>query len=88
MSSIAHHPASAALEARVAALVAESLAPVPRASHVAAVDVDHLALVTDYVAATVAAARAGHRAPFMSADTAVAWQRLEAAVRGCARTAA
>ena len=88
MSSIARQPASAALEARVAALVAESLAPVPRASHVAAVDVDHLALVVDYAAAAAAAAHAGHRAPVMSANTAIAYQRLEAAVRAHARAAA
>lgn len=88
MSSMTQHPASAALEARVAALVAESLAPVPRASRVAAVDVDHLALVTAYVAEVAVAAHAGRRAPVMSADTAVAYQRLEAAVRAHARAAA
>jgi ABC-type glutathione transport system ATPase component len=87
MSSIAQHPASA-LEARVAALVAESLAPVPRASHIAAVDVDHLALVVDYVAEVAAAAQSGRRAPVMSAGTAIAYQRLETAIRGYARTAA
>lgn len=88
MSSIAQHPAPAALEARVAALVAESLAPVPRASRVAAVDVDHLALVTAYVAEVAAAAHAGRRAPVMSADTAIAYQRLETVVRTHARAAA
>jgi hypothetical protein len=88
MSSIAQHPASAALEARVAALVAESLAPVPRASHIAAVDVDHLALVTAYIAEVAAAAQSGRRAPVMSADTAIAYQRLETAVRAHVRTAA
>ena len=88
MSSIAQHPALSALEARVAALVAESLIPVPRASRVAAVDVDHLALVVGYVAEAAAAAQSGRRAPVMSADTAIACQRLEAAVRVCARTAA
>ena len=88
MSSIAQQPPSAALEARVAALVAESLAPVPRASHVAAVDVDDLALVVDYVAEAAAAAQSGRRAPVMSAGTAIAYQRLETAVRAHARAAA
>ena len=72
----------------MAALVAESLAPVPRASHAVGVDVDHLALVTAYVAEVAAAAHAGHRAPVMSADTAIAYQRLETAVRAHARAAA
>jgi hypothetical protein len=88
LSSIAQHPASAALEARVAALVAESLAPVPRASHVAAVDVDDLAHAVDYIAEAAAAAQSGRRAPVMSADTAIAYQRLETAVRAHVRTAA
>lgn len=88
MSSIAQHPASAALQARVAALVAESLTPVPRASRAAAVDVDHLALVVHYVAEVTAAAQSGRQAPLMSADTAIAYQRLETAVRACARAAA
>jgi hypothetical protein len=88
MSSIAQQPASAALEARVTALVAESLAPVPRASHTAAVDVDDLALAVDYMAAAAVAARRGQRAPAMSAATAVAWGKLDSAVRGRAWAAA
>jgi hypothetical protein len=88
LSSMTQQPASAALEARVAALVAESLAPVPRASHVAAVDVDDLALAVDYIAEVAAAAHAGHRAPLMSAGTAIAYQRLETAVRAHVRAAA
>lgn len=88
MSSIARAAACPALEARVAALVAESLAPVPRASRVAAVDVDDLALVIDYVAEVATAAQPGRRAPVMSAGTATAYQRLETAVRAHARTAA
>jgi hypothetical protein len=88
LSSIAQHPASAALEARVAVLVAESLSPVPRASHVAAVDVDDLAMVVDYIAEAAAAAQSGHRAPVMSAGTAIAYQRLETAVRAHVRAAA
>jgi len=47
------------LDARVAALVAESLAPVPRASHVAAVDVDDLALIAGYIADVAASVQAG-----------------------------
>lgn len=89
MSSMTQQPpALSALEARVAALVAESLAPVPRASHVAAVDVDHLALVVDYAAEAAAAAHAGRRAPAMSAAAAVAYQWLETAVRAQSRAAA
>ena len=76
------------LDARVAALVAESLAPVPRASHVAAVDVDDLALIAGYIADVAASVQAGHRAPAMNADTAIAWQRLETTVRAHARAAA
>jgi hypothetical protein len=88
MSSIAQRPPCSALEARVAALVAESLAPVPRASHVAAVDVDDLALVVDYVGEVAAAAQSGHRAPAMSAGTAIAYQRIETTVRAWVRAAA
>jgi hypothetical protein len=88
LSSIAQQPASAALEARVAALVAESLAPVPRASHSVAVDVDDLALAADYMAEAAEAARHGRKAPVMDAATAVAWQKLDTAVRGHARAAA
>lgn len=88
MTSMTQQPASAALEARLSVLVAESLAPVPRATHVAAVDVDHLALMIDYAAAAAAAAQSGRRAPAMSAGTAIAYQRLEAAVRAHARAAA
>jgi hypothetical protein len=81
-------PASAALEARVAALVAESLAPVPRASRIAAVDVEDLALAVDYMAAAAVAARRGRRAPEMSAAASVAWGKLDTAVRGREWTAA
>lgn len=89
MSSIARQQsASAALEARVAALVAESLIPVPRPSHSVAVDVDHLALAADYIAEAVEAARRGRQAPVMDAATAVAWQKLDTAVRGHVRAAA
>lgn len=77
-----------ALAARIAALEAERLAPVPRASHVIGVDADDLALAIEYLAEVVTAAARGHRPPAMSGDTAVAWQRLESAVRGHVRTAA
>jgi hypothetical protein len=80
---------NAALAARVAALEAERLAPVPRASHAIAVDVDDLALLTAFIADVIGAARLGRRPDIaMSGDTSVAWQRLDAAVRGHARTAA
>lgn len=77
-----------AVAARLAVLEAERLAPVPRASHVAAVDVDDLALVAAYAADAATAAEAGRRAEAMSADTAIAWQRLDAVVRGRAWSAA
>jgi hypothetical protein len=77
-------PLPAALEARVAALVAESLTPVPRASHTVAVDAGDLAAVAGYLAEAAAAGRAGRQAPRMDAAAADAWQKLDAAVRGCA----
>lgn len=88
MSSIAQQPASAALETRLAALEAERLAPVPRASHVIAVDVDDLALVVDYLAEVATAIRRGRRPLAMSSDVAIAYQLIEAAVCGRARPAA
>jgi hypothetical protein len=88
MPSIAQQPAPAAvIMARLEALEAERLAPVPRASHVVAVDVDDLALVTDYAAAAASAARRGRKPEAMSGDTAVAWQRLDTAARSHARNA-
>ena len=80
--------AGPALSAVLAVLEAERLTPVPRASHAVAVDVDDLALVAAYAADAAAAADAGRRADPMSADTAVAWQRLDVVVRGRARCAA
>jgi hypothetical protein len=77
-----------ALAAIVAVLEAERLAPVPRAGHVVAVDVDDLALVAEYAADAAAAAAAGRRPGPMSAAAAVAWQRVDAAVRAHAWTAA
>jgi hypothetical protein len=77
-----------ALEALADALEAEKARPVPRASHAVAVDVDHLCLLLDYVAAAVTAIRRGRVPDPMSGDTAVAWQMLEASVTGYARTAA
>jgi hypothetical protein len=88
LSSIAQQPASAALEARLAVLEAERLAPVPRASHVVAVDVDDLALAVDYLAEVAVAVRRGRQPPAMSGDVAIAYQLLEAAVRGRAWAAA
>jgi hypothetical protein len=80
--------AGPALAAVLAVLEAERLAPVPRATHAVAVDVDDLALVAAYAADAATAAAAGRRPGPMSADTAVAWQRLDAVVRGRARCAA
>jgi hypothetical protein len=82
MPSMTQQPLPAALEARVAALVAESLTPVPRASRAVAVDAGDLALVTGYMAEAAAAASAGRGAPRMDAAAAAAWQKLDAAVRG------
>lgn len=80
-----------ALAARIAALEAERLAPVPRASHVIGIDVDDLALVLHHLRA--AAATPGNQAPpAISAGTVAAWERLDAAVHShvspAARTAA
>jgi hypothetical protein len=77
-----------ALAALADALEAEKARPVPRASHAVAVDVDHLCLLLDYVAATVTALRSRRAPEPMIGDVAVAWQRLEAAVTGYTRTAA
>ena len=88
MASMTQQPLPAALEARVAALVAESLTPVPRASHAVAVDAGDLALAVGYLAEAAAAARAGRKAPRMDAAAAAAWQKLDAAVRGHAWTTA
>lgn len=82
MPSMTQPTLPAALETRVAALVAESLTPVPRASRAVAVDVDDLALAADYMAEAAAAARARRPAPRMDAAVAVAWQKLDTAVRG------
>jgi hypothetical protein len=77
-----------AVAARLAVLEAERLAPVPRPTHSVAVDVDDLALVAAYAADAAVAAASGRRADAMSADTAVAWQRLDAVIRGRARASA
>jgi hypothetical protein len=72
---------SAALQARVEALLAERYAPVPRDTHVIAVDVDHVALVMHYAAAVAADARQGRKPGPMTADTAVAWDALDSVIR-------
>lgn len=77
-----------ALAALADALEAEKARPVPRAARVVAVDVDDLCLLLDYVVGTATATRARQVANSMTADTVVAWQRLEAAVTGYARRAA
>jgi hypothetical protein len=80
---------NAALAARIASLEAERLNPVPRANRSIAVDVDDLALLTAFVADVLAAASPGRKQDVvMSGDTAVAWDRLYAAVGGHARAAA
>lgn len=85
MPSMTH---SSALAARLAALEAERLAPVPRATHAVAVDVDDLALLADYTAAVLSASTARTSVPPMSGDTADAWQRIETVVRAHGRSAA
>jgi hypothetical protein len=88
MSSPVEVSAALAIAARVALLEAERLTPVPGPDRAAAVDVDHLALVAAYAVDAATAAAAGRRAEAMSADTAIAWQRLDAVVRAHSRTAA
>jgi hypothetical protein len=74
---------STALQDRVAALEAERLAPVPRASHAVGVNVDDLALVLHYVRATRPGDPGARRAAEpMSGDAIAACHRLEAAVAG------
>lgn len=78
---------AAALEDRIAALEAERLAPVPRASHVVGVDVDDLALLLHHVRASVRATRLGGplarpAASVMSNEAIAAYQRLESAIVG------
>jgi hypothetical protein len=78
---------TAALQDRIAALEAERLTPVPRASHAVGVDIGDLALVLHYVRASLRASRIGgpgarRAADLMSGDTIAAYQRLEAAVAG------
>jgi hypothetical protein len=80
--------ASSALQARVEALLAERYAPVPRDTHVIAVDVDHVALVMYYAASVAAEARQGHRPGPMTADVAVAWDALDSVIRCYGRAAA
>ena len=82
MPSMTHLYGPDALAARLAALEAERLAPVPRASHAVGVDVDDLALVLDHVPGRRDRHLAENQAPpAMAGDTAAAWQRLDAAVR-------
>jgi hypothetical protein len=80
MSSMTHLYGPDALAARLAALEAERLAPVPRASHAVGVNAGDLAL--DHVRAGVTGAwRRNQAPPAMTGDVAAAWQRLDAAVR-------
>jgi hypothetical protein len=72
MPSMTRHPGGGALAERIAALEAERLAPVPRASHAVGVDAGDLTLVLDYIRAS--ASTGGTR-------VAAACARLEAAVR-------
>lgn len=88
MSGPGEVSAALAVATRVAVLEAERLVPVPRASRTAAVDVDDVALVAAYAAGAAAAAAAGRRPEAMSADTAIAWQRLDAVVSAYAGAAA
>jgi hypothetical protein len=86
---MAHLYGPDALAARLAALEAERLAPVPRASHAVGVNIDDLALVLDCVRVGVTGAWRKNQAPrVMTGDVAAAWQRLDAAVRAHAVPAA
>lgn len=75
---------AATLRDRLAALEAERLAPVPRASHAIAVDADDLAVVLHHVRASLRATRLGGPralpAVAMNGDAIAAYHRLEAAV--------
>lgn len=89
MPSMTHLYGPDALAARLAALEAERLAPVPRALHAVGVDAGDLALVLDHVRAGVTGAwRKSQAPPAMTGDVAAAWQRLDAAVRAHAALAA
>lgn len=80
--------ASSALQARVGALLAERYAPVPRDTHVIAVNVDHVALVMYYAASVAADARQGRKPGPMTADIAVAWDALDSVIRCYGKAAA
>ena len=78
---------AAALDDRLAALEAERLAPVPRASHAVGVDAGDLALVLHHVQASLRATslggpRARPVACAMSSEVIAAYHRLKAAVAG------
>jgi len=85
MAGIPRPAGAAALQDRIAALEAERLAPVPRATHAVGVDVDDLALLLRHVRASVRATRlGGPRArpavSMMSTEVIAACHRLEAAI--------
>ena len=82
MPSMTRHPRGTALAERIAALEAERLAPVPRASHVVGVDAADLALVLAHVRASASGPR-GKTIPaaVMGSDVAAACWRLDAAIR-------
>jgi hypothetical protein len=80
MPSMTRHPGRSALAERIAALEAERLAPVPRASHVVGVDAADLALILAHVRATVTGLRGtGIPAAVMGSDAVAAYWRLTAA---------
>ena len=71
-----------ALAERVAALEAERLTPVPRASHAVGVDADDLVLLLDHVRASTAGPRGKNLpAAMVGGDVIAAYWRLDAAVR-------
>jgi hypothetical protein len=82
MPSMTRYLGGGALAERVAALEAERLAPVPRASRAVGVDADDLAVVLDYLR-TIAAGPRGKKLPadVVGGDVVAAYWRLDAAVR-------
>jgi hypothetical protein len=84
MPSMTRNDGTGSLAARLAALEAERLAPVPRASHAVGVDAADLALILAHVRASARPRRPNTPATMMGADVAAAYWRLAAAVRAYA----
>ena len=84
MPSMTRNDGTSSLGIRLAALEAERLAPVPRASHAVGVDADDLALILAHIRASARPPRPDTPTAMMGADVAAAYRRLAAAVRAYA----